>query len=198
MASSKRRFWFLVAVILGLGSCSSAPRVSSIDNACDIFREHPDWYEAAQRAERKWGTPVHTKMAIIWQESKFNGLARPPKKYMLGFIPNGNQSSAYGYAQAIDSTWDWYREETGSGWASRDDFEDAIDFVGWYMDKTRKTNGIPMTDAFSHYLAYHEGHTGYKRATYKNKSFLITAASKVSRMSNQYEQQLLGCNARLS
>lgn len=195
--SSKRRRWFLAGVILFLGSCASTPRVTNVSNACEIFRDHPDWYDAAQKAQQKWGTPISTKMAIIWQESKFNGIARPKKKYILGFIPNGNQSSAYGYAQAIDGTWDWYKKDTGSGWASRDDFKDAIDFVGWYMDKTRQTNGLAFNDAFSHYLAYHEGHGGYKRGTYKSKSFLTSAASNVARMNNQYQQQLMGCEAQL-
>jgi len=195
---SRFRRWFMAGIILSLGSCASTPRVSSTDDVCTIFSENPDWYEAALKSQKKWNAPIYTQMAIMWQESKFNGIARPPKKHFLGIFPAGHQSSAYGYAQAIDGTWDWYKKDTNSGWASRDDFEDAIDFIGWYMDKTRTINGLPMSDAFSHYLAYHEGHGGYKRGTYRAKGFLTQAASKVSRMSNQYQQQLRSCGSRLA
>lgn len=185
-------------LLLVLGSCASTPRVSTTEDVCRIFAENPDWYAAGMQSARKWNAPLHVQMAIIRQESSFNGIARPPKKYVAGMVPWGHQSSAYGYAQAIDGTWDWYKKDTGARGASRDDFRDAVDFVGWYMNKTRQINGLSMDDAFSHYLAYHEGHTGYKRATYRGKAFLTKAASRVARTSNQYRLQLNGCATSLS
>ncbi|MEM6678914.1 MAG: hypothetical protein AAF675_13695, partial [Pseudomonadota bacterium] len=121
--------------------------------------------------------------------------ARTPRTYFLGMIPTGRVSSAYGYAQAIDSTWDWYREDSGNSGADRDDFEDAADFVGWYMAKTRRANGLPMTDAYSHYLAYHEGHTGYKRGSWQQKAWLKNAAGAVARQASRYRQQLDRCSS---
>ena len=50
----------------------------------------------------------------MYQESKFIGNARTPHKYALGVLPMGRQSSAYGYAQALDGTWDEYKRETRS------------------------------------------------------------------------------------
>lgn len=77
------------------------------------------------------GVPVHVQMAIIHQESKFIGDNRTPVKYVLGVLPmGGRQSSAYGYAQALDATWKEYqRAEGGRGGAKRDDIRDATDFM---------------------------------------------------------------------
>ena len=47
------------------------------------------------------GAPVHVQMAILHQESKFIPNAKTPRKYFLGIVPWGRQSSAYGYAQAL-------------------------------------------------------------------------------------------------
>ena len=136
-------------------------------------------------------------MAIMWRESSFRADARPPRTYALGVIPWGRQSSAYGYAQAIDGTWDWYREDTGNSGADRDDFEDAADFVGWYMAKTRTSNSIAMTDAYNQYLAYHQGHAGYRSGRWKSVSWLKNAAAAVSRQARRYEGQLAGCRSQL-
>jgi hypothetical protein len=144
---------------------------------------------------QKWGAPVPVQMAIIWRESNFRGAVRPPKKYILGVIPNGHQSSAYGYAQAIDGTWDWYRKDTGNSRADRTDFDDAADFVGWYMSKTVNQNGIGMHDAYNQYLAYHEGHAGHRRGSFRRKGWLMDVASKVAGQAARYRGQLRGCGA---
>ena len=132
-------------------------------------------------------------MAIIWAESSFRSEARPRKNYALGVIPWGRASSAYGYAQAIDGTWDWYRRDSGNSGADRDDFEDAADFVGWYMAKTMAKNGVATHDAFSHYLAYHDGHTGFKRGDWRNKSWLQQVATRVADQAVRYRGQLHSC-----
>ena len=141
----------------------------------------------------RWGAPVEVQMAIIWKESSFRAEARPPKIYALGMIPWGRASSAFGYAQAIDGTWDWYRRETGNSSADRDDFEDTADFVGWYMAKTMVTNGILMHDAFSQYLAYHEGHTGFRRGDWRRNGRLQRTATQVADQAVRYRGQLHRC-----
>jgi len=60
----------------------------------------------------------------------------------LWIIPWGRVSSAYGYSQAKTPTWDDYERETGNSWASRDSFADAIDFMGWFIDKSHRVNGV--------------------------------------------------------
>lgn len=182
----------LMILLAGCGGGDfSAPR--NLDNACSIVSQRPAYLKAMKRTERRWGVPVHVQMATIYQESKFIGNARTPHQYALGVIPMGRQSSAYGYAQALDATWDEYRRETGRRRAKRDRIEDATDFMGWYMDKTEQRNGVSKNDARNQYLAYHEGHTGFSRGTYNAKSWLMRVADDIGDRSFIYSQQLRSC-----
>jgi len=136
-------------------------------------------------------------MAMMYQESRFQAKAKPPRKKIFGFIPGPRPSSAYGYSQAKKSTWKEYKSSAGNYGADRDDFEDAIDFVGWYNNKSKQRSGISRNDAYRLYLAYHEGHGGYNRGTYRKKKWLIDVARKVERKANTYQQQLNGCEEDL-
>lgn len=186
----------LGGILLGLAGCSTTPP-QNINNSCEIFYDKDDWYDDTNSSFKKWGVPIHVQLAIIHQESKFKYDARPPKDYLLGFIPWGRVSSAYGYAQVKDGTWDWYREKTGNWSASRDDFSDAVDFIGWYGTMSYKLAGISKWDARNQYLAYHEGHGGYKRKTYNQKRWLIGVAGKVERNAARYRAQLGECREDL-
>ncbi|MDA7429740.1 lytic transglycosylase [Primorskyibacter aestuariivivens] len=186
-----------MVIVLAVASCgggnNSAPR--NLDDACSILKQRPQYIKAFRATERRWGVPVHVQMATIYQESKFVGNARTPLRYSLGVIPMGRQSSAYGYSQALDGTWDEYRRETGKRSAKRDRIRDATDFMGWYMNKTRDRNGIALTDARNQYLAYHEGHTGFARGSYNSKAWLLRVASEVGTRSLTYQAQLSRCRA---
>lgn len=116
---------------------------------------------------------------------------------MLGFIPWGRKSSAYGYAQVKDETWDWYKDKTGNWGADRDDFGDAVDFIGWYGNISNKTLGISKSDAKNQYLAYHEGHGGFKRKSYYQKPWLIEVAAKVEKNAARYRAQQGACKDKL-
>ena len=116
-----------------------------------------------------------------WQpctrESRFDADARTPRRYVFfGLVPWGRQSSAYGYAQVLDGTWDWYRSETGTWFARRDNFGHAVDFMGWYMNKTTQKAGVSKSDAYNQYLAYHQGHQGYLEGRYRNIGWLKDVA----------------------
>ena len=188
------RAFMLVLLAASCGSSyNSAPR--NLDNACSILKQRPEYARAFKATERKWDVPVHVQMATIYQESKFVSDARTPFRYVLGVIPMGRQSSAFGYSQALDGTWDEYRESTGKRSAKRNRIKDASDFMGWYMNQTKSRNGIPLTDARNQYLAYHEGHTGYARGSYNSKAWLIRVASEVGQRSNTYRAQLSSCRA---
>jgi len=185
-------------IVLLVASCgggqSSAPR--NLDNACYILRDRPQYLKAFRKVERKWGVPMHVMMATIHQESKFVADARTPFRYVLGVIPMGRQSSAYGYSQALDGTWDEYRDDQNRRFARRDRIDDATDFMGWYFNETRDRNGIALSDARNQYLAYHEGHTGYARGSYNRKSWLLGVASKVEARSFMYRDQISTCRLR--
>ncbi|MNN39648.1 hypothetical protein D3C81_1536950 [compost metagenome] len=111
-------------------------------------------------------------MAIMKQESSFVADALPPRDYLLWVIPWGRVSSAYGYAQAQDPVWGEYKDATDNG-GSRDNFDDAIMFIGWYTTGTRSQLGISQWDAYNQYLAYHEGRGGYSRGSYRSKPWLM-------------------------
>ncbi len=185
----------LLVFVSACGSANySAPR--NLDDACSIVSQRPNYLKAMQRTERRWGVPVPVQMATIYQESKFIGNARTPRQYALGVIPMGRQSSAYGYSQALDGTWDDYRSDTGRRRAKRDDIDDATDFMGWYMHGTTLHLGISKGDAARQYLAYHEGRHGYARGSYNRKSWLIRVADDVAHRAVVYEAQLLACGKR--
>lgn len=186
---------FLIGLTATLAACGSrefeSPR--NLDDACALVAERPNYLRAMRRAERNWNVPVHVQMAIIHQESRFDGDIRPPFRYALGVIPMGRQSSAIGYSQALDGTWDEYIDDTGNRGADRTDIRDATDFMGWYMNLTVERNNIPLTDARRQYLAYHEGHTGYSRGSYNSKPWLIEVAQRVEARAERYRQQLERC-----
>lgn len=169
---------------------ADAPR--NQNNVCAIFDQRPGWREAVEASAKKWGAPAPVQMAIIWRESSFRSSVRPPKKTFLG-VTTGYASSAYGFSQAIDGTWDWYKRDTGNRGADRTDFEDATDFVGWYMARTRRANGVGMNDAYNQYLAYHEGHAGHRRGSHNKKGWLLDTAQKVASQAARYRGQFRNC-----
>ena len=184
-------------LLLLLASCGgggnySAPR--DLDNACSIIRERPRYLSAMESTERKWGVPVYVQMATIHQESKFIGNARTPHQYTLGIIPMGRQSSAYGYSQALDGTWEEYQDDQGKRGAKRDRIRDATDFMGWYMNATHESLGISKSDARNQYLAYHEGRSGYARGSYNSKPWLLDVADRVDLRAERYRKQLQSCS----
>ncbi|MBN8188384.1 MAG: lytic transglycosylase [Rhodobacteraceae bacterium] len=183
----------LLAASCGGGGSGRSP--DNLDDACAILTQRPNYIRAFKAAERKWGVPVHVQMATIYQESKFKSDARTPFRYSLGVIPNGRQSSAFGYSQALDGTWDEYLASTGKRRARRDDIRDATDFMGWYMAGTRDGLGISLRDARNQYLAYHEGRSGFKRGSHNSKAWLVRVADEVGNRAIVYEVQLAGCRA---
>lgn len=198
IAAKRRLSLLLVSIIILMASgCASSPPANP-ENICAIFEEHEHWHEAALDTKEKWGVPVHVPIAMMYQESSFKSEARPPMRYFLGFIPYGRASTAYGYAQAKTMTWDDYVRETGNSWGDRNDFADAMDFMGWFIYKTHKINGVSKWNAYAQYLNYHEGWGGYKRKSYNKKPWLKKVAKKVNARSKRYAAQYRKCKDSLS
>ncbi len=154
---------------------------STIENACAIMGAHPTWRNAFIGAHKKYGAPPHVVMAILYQESRFVHNARP------------SRGNAYGYAQALDATWDWYKSKSGHKRAARDHLPDAVDFVGWYLQQNKDRTGVSKWDARNQYLAYHEGTGGYLNDSHNEKAWLLKVADKVNRHAIVYRQQLADC-----
>lgn len=191
----KTKCWLLLLTLL-LAGCATTPP-SRPQNICDIFREKKDWFDTARTTEKRWSVPIPIMMATINQESRFVADARPPRQRILGFIPGPRPSDAFGYAQAKDASWDSYRHSTGHSGADRDDFADALDFIGWYYNGSYQRNKIGRNDAYLLYLSYHEGQGGFSRRSWEQKPWLEKVAQKVSAQANAYSLQLADCLADL-
>ena len=194
--TDRRLAALLLAGFAFFAACGTTPP-TNVENICAIFKEKGKWYKEAKKSEKRWGTPIHVQLAIIHQESTFKFDAKPPRKKLLGFIPWTRPSDAYGYAQALESTWDRYKRDTGHRFADRDDFGDAIDFVGWYTDQSYKLDGISKWDPYNQYLAYHEGQGGWKRGTWKHNRQLKDTARRVDYRAREWGAQLKGCEKDL-
>ena len=197
LSKARRRLGFLwisgLFLFQGLTGCMPPPPPDHQEEICRVFRQYPHWYRAAKRAQNRWSVPVPVQMAIVHQESHFDAYARPPRIKLLGFIPWKHQTTALGYSQALDGTWDLYLKSEGVFWASRNNFSDAVDFIGWYANVAHRMAKVPLTDAYRLYLAYHEGIGGYQRGTYWRKHWLPPVARKVERFAALYRQQLKNC-----
>lgn len=185
----------LLTAVLLAGCVASQPR--DITDVCSIFEERRSWYRAAKSSSERWGVPIPVNMAFIYQESGFRARAKPERSRILWIFPGPRPSSAYGYAQAVDSTWEQYERESGNSRASRTDFDDAIDFVAWYNAFSTRASRIDAGDARSLYLAYHEGNTGFQRGSWREKSWLRSTANRVQANAEQFDGQLRSCRSEL-
>ena len=50
-----------------------------------------------------------------------------------------------------------------------------------------------MNDAFRQYLAYHEGHTGFRRGDWRSDENLKRVAGRVAAQAARYRAQLATC-----
>lgn len=201
-AKHRANFMLVASLLLSLlllAGCGSSPPENA-NNLCDIFSEKKSWYKSAKKAKKRWGVPISIMMAFMYQESSFKANIKPPRKKILGFIPGRRLSNSKGFSQATKETWKLYKKATGRSGADRDDFSDAIDFVGWYNHLSYERNRIKKSDAYSLYLAYHEGHGGFAKKTYKSrkKRWLIAAAKNVASRSRTYSKQLKSCQKKLN
>ena len=185
---------FALITIL-LVSCSVfKPSVPVNQNsACSILKEHRSWKRLLIRSKRKWGIPVEVQMAVIWKESSFRSRAKPPRNKVLWVIPGKRPTSAKGYAQAVDGTWDLYKRKAGGRFARRTSFKHSADFIGWYLNDAHEKLNIQKSDAYNLYLAYHEGINGYAQKNYKSKSGLLKSAKQVENKASTFKKQLKKC-----
>jgi len=190
----KKLIVFALAIVLS--GCFSTPAREVVD-ICQLLDEKVSWYQAVKKSEKKYQVPMNLQLAIIYQESHFASRAQPARTTYLGFIPGPRPSSSYGYAQAKTETWEWYQLKTGNNDASRSNFADSVDFVGWYVNQSKVRSKISKSDTYNQYLAYHEGHNGFNKKSYKDKAWLLKVAKQVEKKSNDFKRQLSKCRAHL-
>ena len=190
----KIKLFALIALVV-VQSCGILNRVpSSQSDACDLLEHRSSWRRAVNAASKKWGVSPSLQLAFIKTESNFRARAKTPRKYFLGIIPTGRISSAYGYAQALDGTWDWYRKDSGNRSGSRTNFADATDFIGWYVNKTNEKLKLSKSNVYRQYLAYHQGHAGYASGRYKSSDAIQAVARRTADNAKLFKRQLSKCN----
>lgn len=170
-----------------------APKAQNTANICKVLDRQQHWHQSIMSSVIKYQVPAYLMLAIMAQESAFYAHAKPPRKVVSGIKLWTRVSSAYGFAQAIDSTWRRYQEDIGNNNAKRYNFADAIDFVGWYVTQSSWDSNIAKTDTYNQYLAYHEGQTGFNRQSYLAKPWLLKVAKAVRKKAWRYQQQLKQC-----
>ena len=109
------------------------PAVSSMENACVLLSQRPHWAEALDATRIRWHIEPWQVLAFMHQESRFNPTAM-------------STSQAYGYAQVKQPTWKWYQMKRGRQNVSRERFDDAVDFIGWYANQNVIRNGVDLND----------------------------------------------------
>lgn len=195
--------FFLVVLLISTtlltgcaGMYGESKTTSYKNDACKMFKENPDWLDASLASYKKWGTPISIQLAFIRQESSFTHDIRPIRKNKWYEFGTKYASSALGFSQALDGTWDHYQESTNQSFKDRTSFSDAVDFIGWYNKVSRNKLRIGRKDAYNLYLAYHDGWGGYERKTYRKKAFLKKAARNVNNWSIKYSKQLNQCRLK--
>ena len=188
---------FFSIIFIFVVACTKL-EIKDTANSCLLFKQKKNWYKSTKKSYDKWSVPISLQLAIINQESSFQQFAKPKRKILFSFIPGRRPSTAFGYAQVTNPTWNWYKSRTGNSNASRANFQDVTDFIGWYVDQSNKMLGINKYDFFNQYLAYHEGHNGWRKKTFKTKEWLKKAAKKVELNANIYNEQLKLCENKLN
>ena len=184
-------------IFLFIVSCSSK-NYEYTGDSCILFDKKKNWYKATKKSHDKWGASIALQLSIINQESSFQQFAKPKRKKFLGFLPGKRPSTAFGYAQVTNPTWDWYKNKNNKKNASRANFTDVTDFIGWYSEQTNNMLGISKKDYYNQYLAYHEGHNGWKNQSYNSKKWLIEVAKRVETNAIMYNNQLKQCEKELN
>lgn len=197
---SSVRSALLTGLVCVLTACATTPpNADQQTDICQIFDDRKNWYRSAAKAQNTWGTSIPLQMAIIKAESSFDRNARPARgqRRTFGLRKGKRPSSARGFSQALDGTWDEYKTRTGNSNAARDNFADATDFIGWYTSRSARAAGIGINDARSQYLAYHEGPGGFTRGTWRSKQWLINVADRVATDTTKFGNQLARCEKKL-
>ena len=132
----------IVFAIFALSSCSeNETKVDKSTGVCEIISQYSGWNKSLKKAQDNYNLSPAFAMAIIYQESKFD--ANASSKY----------SSAYGYAQAINGTWKHFQKDVKTN-AKRNNFDDSVQFMGWYMSSLSKSLKLSMSDSTNLYIAY--------------------------------------------
>jgi|AntRauTorckE5430_2_1112549.scaffolds.fasta_scaffold00318_18 hypothetical protein len=180
--------------ILFMLSFSSFAKLQPVDydrRICHVIQSNWGWARALKRVSKDYDISPGLLLSVIYHESGFRPNVRPKPYMVFGVIP-WQVSSAYGYGQIKQETWDWYKSHNPGWFQSRTQFPDTLNFIGWYYSLfLKKTETKTVHRDF--YLAYHEGLGGYQRGTYHGNDWLIKKAESVALRAKLYDEKLNDC-----
>jgi len=157
---------------------------------CTLLQREHVWSQYQHHTKNK----LSTILAIIQHESGFRSNARPVKSWLVpGLIPWEHHSSAYGFSQAIASTWQEFKAEN-PGLHQRESYYSSVLFIDWYLSKYKKY--IPVNKRnhpYELYLLYHEGPTAYQQ-THRISKATKNYAAKVAATARKFEGELKTCH----
>ena len=115
--------------------------------------------------------------------------------FLLGGCANVPPAKPNNICDIFDDKSDWYKyaRKSVKRWGSTIPVMMAI----MYNAQSQKRSKIRLNDPYNLYLAYHEGHGGFNRGTYKKKTWLRNTAQQVSNRAAMYSRQLPQCEDRL-
>ena len=192
---SKNNFIYFI-IFFFIISCSSVPKHPA--NACKIFGEKYFYLKYTRASSKKWGVPISSILAVIHKESGFRKFARPKRTKLFKIIPYRRPSSSLGFSQAVNKTWNLYKEENKKSTALRISYKSSSDFVAWYFWKTNKINKVSLNNTRDLYLNYYLGWTAYKNKAYRTDKKAIIFAKSVEKQAKIYKNQLQECKSILN
>lgn len=186
-----KRILFTTSVLLVCFSYAELRPVDYDKRICHVVNSNWGWARSINYTAKRYNVSPGLLLAVIYHESGFQQRARPKPVKLLGFIP-WQASTAYGYGQIKNETWEWYKENNPGWFQSRTSFSDTLDFIGWYYQLfLKKSNSNYVHRDF--YLAYHEGLGGYENGSYQNNQWLINRANEVALRAEIYDEALRSC-----
>ena len=104
---------FFSIIFLFMVACTKI-ETTYVEDSCKLFQNKKNWYKATKSSYEKWQATISLQLAIINQESSFNQFAKPKRNKIFGIIPSSRPSTAFGYAQVTNPTWNWYKTRTNN------------------------------------------------------------------------------------
>ena len=157
-----------------------------LSNICDYYYQYPNRYRSQKTLAAQGMLPLTDVHAILLSESSLEAFSAP-----RGSFFQKPKSTAYGYAQVVDGTWQDFTEGHPENWLFRVNFYDSVAFIQWY----RMAHGhlLRSTRLYDYYLLYHDGPKHYIARSFKSQKL----AQKVEHLAMDMRRDFSRCEAKV-
>lgn len=162
---------FFLSIALAYASCSA--------DMCAYYARYPKRYKVQKQYEGASGLSMIDVHTLLELESSVTPYAVPWKKQKrFGLTVLKAQSSAYGYAQVLNATWQDYEQSYPGFWLYRSNFYDSIHFAHWYRNAFHSS--LKASTLYEFYLLYHDGPGRYQRGDASSLSLAKKAHARTN------------------